>query len=110
MARADSRPSFGAAAGLLLAGAGSAVLALGRLTVTADGAAEAVGTTAWLLGWTLLTWAAVATAVAAATSARHLLARRGPSALTWVLLVAATALVVATAVASPLVGTGAGSA
>ncbi|WP_432514232.1 hypothetical protein [Kineococcus sp. SYSU DK001] len=100
-----TRP-LGAPATLALAGVAVVVLAAGEFAWTRTDAGEGVAVLALLLGWTLLTWAAL---VAASTTTLLLLRRRRPRAAEVVLLVAGTALVAAAAAWFLPVGAGSGT-
>ena len=113
MPATHSRPrtTAGTAAVATLALAGSAAVVLGvgdAIGFRTDGA-EAVFVGAWVLGWTLLVWAAILAGVGAVRLVRRLVARRDTAPSEVVLVVAGAALVVGVISAHPLWGSGSGA-
>ena len=99
----------GAVAALALAGSAALLLGAADAIGFTSESAESLFTLAWLLGWTLLSWAVVVVGFCAAHLVRRLASRRSPARSEVLLLAAGTALVVAVVRAHPLWGSGSGS-
>jgi hypothetical protein len=109
MAAARSGSLAGPVVPLALAGSAALVLGAGDAIGFRSAGAEALFVAAWVLGWTLLAWAAVLGGVCALGLARRLVARRGPAWPEVVLVVAGAAVIIAVISAHPLWGSGSGA-
>ena len=92
-----------------LAGSSALVLGVGDAVGFTSERAETLFTTASILGWTLLVWAAVLGGLSVVQLVRRLASRSGTSRSEVVWIIAGAAIIVGVIATHPVVGTGSGT-
>jgi hypothetical protein len=106
--RSESRTAAAVAAAALTASA-ALVLGVGDAVGFRSESAEALFDMAWILGWTLLTWATILCGLGVIHVLHRLVSRRGTSWSEAVLVLATAAVIVGVILTYPVSGSGSGT-